>query len=76
MKVHKMYKWFKNRYGFYCFRTNWHKHPYISKIMCWMGRHDFEATKPGVKLGKKLGLTWLTLKCFYREQKKNSAVPD
>jgi hypothetical protein len=26
----------------YRYRENWHKHPLLSKLLCRLGRHDFE----------------------------------
>jgi len=28
--------------SFYRYRTNWHKIPWVSKFLCWIGRHDYE----------------------------------
>jgi hypothetical protein len=30
---------------FYRYLGNWHKHPWISALMCKMGRHDYELNK-------------------------------
>lgn len=31
-----------DRVHFLSFRTNWHRHYFLSKIMCFCGRHDYE----------------------------------
>lgn len=46
---------------------NLHKHPLISKIMCWMGRHDYEF-KYMIDEGTA------RLQCFYCEHKKTSTT--
>ncbi len=32
-----------NGFAYFRHRTNWHKHPWISYLMCRLGRHDYEA---------------------------------
>jgi hypothetical protein len=49
-------------WNFYRYRTNWHKHPWISPILCWIGRHDYEFVY--IK-----GIT-VKLECFYCGQRK------
>ena len=54
-------------YGYLRFIDNWHKHPKISKIMCKMGRHDYEfdnCDKDG----------YGCLLCFYCDNKKKSKL--
>lgn len=29
--------------GFYRFRDNWHTIGWVSRFLCWIGRHDYEA---------------------------------
>ena len=31
-----------DKYGYLRVHENWHKHPVVSKALCWIGRHDFE----------------------------------
>lgn len=52
--------------GFWAHRTNLHKHPWISRIMCWMGRHDY-------KIVRSMGETSALLECFYCEQQRHSS---
>jgi hypothetical protein len=51
----------KEDYNFYHYRDNWHKIPIISKLMCFAGRHDFEAYEVNVD-GKTSNVR---LNCFY-----------
>lgn len=49
---------------------NWHKHPWISKALCSIGRHDYEYHETiyddqGDSVGAEL-------ECFYCLQKKGS----
>jgi len=47
-------------------RENWHKHPWISRLMCWLGRHDYEFVE-------MVNYRTARLSCFYCERKKHSA---
>jgi hypothetical protein len=49
--------WFDERFGYLRFVDNWHKHPIVSRIMCKMGRHDFEL--------RELRNGSAVLECFY-----------
>ena len=31
--------------SFYLHRTNWHSWPPLSRLLCWIGRHDYEFVK-------------------------------
>lgn len=60
----------RDQIGFYRFATNWHKHPFLSMIMCYCGRHDYEYESTsynshGVIDGARL-------KCFYCLHEKGS----
>ncbi len=44
---------------------NWHKHPWVSKIMCRMGRHDHEFFYMSDD-------TTARLQCFYCGRRKDS----
>ena len=44
---------------YYMFVTNWHKHPWISKLCCKIGRHDYELNKSFPE--KKI----IELECWY-----------
>ena len=55
--------WFR-QYAYLRQLSNWHKHPWISKLMCAMGRHDFEVSQ--------LGARWVLLHCFYCGRCKRS----
>lgn len=50
------------------YRYNPHSIPYISKIMCNLGRHDFEPLE--VHGDNKS----VTLECFYCQKRKKSQV--
>lgn len=63
----KFSMWWDRQVYFFRYRTNVHKHPWISSIMCWMGRHDYET----VSADKEKA----TLECFYCLQRKHSAFP-
>ena len=56
----------KDWFGFYRHRTNWHKHPWITRFLCYMGRHDYEGH--GV-----ISQNYVLLKCFYCDQQKGSS---
>lgn len=60
-----MDKWndFKANLNFY--RFNPHSIPFVSKLLCKMGRHDFE-------LMKVLDKDSVVLECFYCLHKKTS----
>ena len=63
------------RFNYYRVRTNWHKHPWVTRFLCWMGRHDYEAyridlSRTGFAHGDRV-----LLKCFYCGQKKGSSCP-
>jgi len=49
---------------YYRIRQNWHKHPLVSRLMCWLGRHDYE---PESVRGREV-----TMRCFYCQQSKRS----
>lgn len=51
-------------FGFYSHRTNLHKHPQVSRVLCWMGRHDYEVVSTDE--------TGATLECFYCYHRKHS----
>ena len=53
---------------FYQFRTNWHSWPPLSRLLCWIGRHDYEFVSAGEKEYKNRGL----LECIYCGQQKVS----
>jgi hypothetical protein len=61
-----MTKWEDIKSTFYFYRFNPHSIPLISKLLCKMGRHDFELMK--VINGKSV-----VLECFYclREKRSN-----
>lgn len=55
------------------YTDNWHKHPVISKVMCWMGRHDYEVLHAKVIPGMdNIGFVDVLLECFYCESKMNN----
>lgn len=49
----------------YRFHDNWHKHPWISPILCWLGRHDYE-------LEETHDFWSATLYCVCCDKKKHS----
>lgn len=53
--------------SYYSFRTNWHKHPWVTRVLCWFDRHDYE-------LDEVTGPNSATLSCFYCEKRKHSTV--
>lgn len=55
----------RDSFGFYRHRTNWHKHPLVTKFLCWMGRHDYEPAKV-------IASDRVLLECFYCLQRKDS----
>lgn len=59
-------------YQYLMFIDNWHKVGWISRIMCYLGRHDYEAT--GIESCDRG--TWACLECFYCEHKKKSLIKD
>jgi len=57
--------WLENSsFGYLRFIDNWHKYPPVSKILCKIGRHDYE---PSSVEGK-----WVMLYCFYCGHRKKS----
>lgn len=58
----------KERYSYLRYNTNWHKHPWLSAIMCWFGRHDYEA--------RFIAEDSAMLECFYCLHRKNSFAPN
>lgn len=58
-----MDSWFK-RWAFWSHRSNWHSHPWISPIMCKLGRHDYE---PYLWENDRV---WM--ECFYCLHRKSS----
>jgi hypothetical protein len=63
-------KRFYNRINHYMIIDNIHKHPYVSELMCKLGRHDFEYSSTVYDdQGDPIGAT---LECFYCLRKRNS----
>jgi hypothetical protein len=58
-------EWLEHNYGYLRFRTNWHKHPALSKAMCALGRHDY--TVSGITRNEAGYVDGIYLKCFYCE---------
>jgi len=54
--------------GFYRYRTNWHSWPPLSRLLCWIGRHDYEFVSVDGKEHKDWGL----LECIQCGQRKIS----
>jgi len=54
-------------YCWYKHVDNWHTQPLISKIMCKMGRHDYE-------LKSYINIKYAALYCFYCEKVKHSSA--
>lgn len=50
---------------FYRIRENWHKHPWVSKFLCWMDRHDFEFRE--IENSQRVMLA-----CFYCQKIRHS----
>jgi len=47
------------------FKNNWHKQKHISKLMCYLGRHDFE-------IDFAYSENHALLKCFYCNKMRDS----
>jgi hypothetical protein len=58
---------------YYHYRTNWHKIPIISKLMCFLGRHDFECDTVKNIIGNKCDVN---MSCFYCCHKKRCLSVD
>lgn len=58
------------------YHDNWHKNPVISKILCWMGRHDYEADYIRVRMDASNRGSSVRLYCFYCNAEKESAFKD
>lgn len=54
----------------YTYLDNWHKQPFISKLMCRLGRHDFEFEN--VLLDVDGNIEGGCLECFYCERGRHS----
>lgn len=52
------------RFGYLRFIDNWHKFPPLSRLMCRLGRHDFET--------ESVGEDHAVLRCFYCEAGRRS----
>lgn len=66
--MNRIAEWLENRYGYLRFRTNWHKHPVVSRLLCSIGRHDYEYEGPGNHPNS--AILW----CFYCDAKRNSTI--
>lgn len=60
-------KFLDSRYGYLYCLDNWHKHPWISKLMCELGRHDYE-------LDSIESCRTVDLYCFYCGTTKTSTL--
>jgi len=56
------------RHAYLRFVDNWHKWPPLSRLMCKLGRHDFEFSHTEGE--------WGVLECFYCERKRKSHAID
>ena len=63
-----IHAWLENRWGYLRFIDNWHKHPTLGRLMCRMGRHDFELQQ----LREKSAI----LECFYCGRPRESFLPN
>jgi hypothetical protein len=70
-KIRDLFKDKDGSVSYLWFRTNWHKHPWLSKLMCYCGRHDFELSEI-IYDEQNGGIIGATLVCFYCEHYKNS----
>lgn len=55
----------RNRLGFFGFVDNWHSHPVISPILCYIGRHDYEPSWVETET--------VVMHCFYCQKEKHSS---
>jgi hypothetical protein len=60
------YNFWQRQYYYIQHRTNFHKHPVITRFLCWMGRHDYEA--------ESYDGNQAMLYCFYCLQKKGTSI--
>lgn len=60
----------KERILYYRYVDNWHKHPWLSHIMCRLGRHDMEFDS--VLYDRRGAPEGAQLQCFYCERYKCS----
>jgi hypothetical protein len=65
----RIQNWLENRWGYLRFVDNWHKHPVVSKLLCKVGRHDYEFMKAEERPN---GEIYGHLECFYCESKRIS----
>lgn len=68
--IDKILEKLEDRWGYLAYVDNWHKHPWISKIMCKLGRHDYESS--GDVLTQPNGEVHVQLYCFYCPHRKIS----
>ena len=61
-----------NEIGYYKFQDNWHNLPYLSQLLCKIGRHDYEALAVGK--GKKSSKREVVLICMPCGHLKTSTV--
>lgn len=61
-----MFNWEYIKSKFYFYKFNPHAIPGVSKLICRMGRHDYEACAI-------LGPRYVKLKCFYCGKEKGSS---
>ena len=67
-----MFKDIRSKINFYRYRTNIHKFPVVSKLLCYIGRHDFEYSY--TKFDDQGDPEGAKLECFYCLQGKNSIL--
>jgi hypothetical protein len=59
--------------SFYLHRTNWHSWPPLSRLLCRLGRHDYEFVRTEVTEHVHSDDTkWGILECIYCGQLKKS----
>lgn len=67
--------WARIRANYYfAHHTNFHKHPLLSRLMCWCGRHDYEADGVEVEPDAPSFTDRVSVRlvCFYCGQEKSS----
>jgi hypothetical protein len=69
-KIRDLFKDEDGSVSYLWFKDNWHKHPWISKLLCAIGRHDFEYSE--TLYDDQDDARGAKLVCFYCEQVRNS----
>lgn len=69
----KLLEKLNDKYEYLKFKTNWHKHPWLSKLFCSFGRHDYEGIGYDIIDFTNSDIE-IYLECFYCEHRKTTIL--